>query len=77
MEAQLVDHFTVAELAALARFYGTPEGRSLARKGLAFTAAVTPDARGRARRGRGVFRRPAATRRSGPVTAIVVSRPAR
>jgi hypothetical protein len=42
MEAALVEHFTVAELAGLARFYGTPEGLSLARKGLAFTAATRP-----------------------------------
>ena len=41
-EAKLVERFTVAELAALARFYATPEGLSLARKGIAFTAAVTP-----------------------------------
>jgi hypothetical protein len=42
MEAQLVERFTVAELAALARFYNTPEGLSLARKGLAFTSALGP-----------------------------------
>ncbi len=42
VEAQLVERFTVAELSALARFYGTPEGQSLARKGLAFTAAIGP-----------------------------------
>jgi hypothetical protein len=42
MEAQLVERFTVAELAALARFYGTPEGQSVARKLVAVTAAVTP-----------------------------------
>jgi hypothetical protein len=42
VEAELVERFTVAELSALARFYGTPEGSSLARKGLAFTAALGP-----------------------------------
>jgi hypothetical protein len=42
MEEQLVERFTVGELTALARFYGTPEGVSAARKALAFTAAVTP-----------------------------------
>jgi len=42
VEAQLVERFTVAELSALARFYGTPEGSALARKGLAFTAAIGP-----------------------------------
>ena len=41
-EVQLVGRFTVTELAARARFYGTPEGLSLARKGLAFTAAIHP-----------------------------------
>jgi hypothetical protein len=42
VEAQLVERFTVAELSALARFYGTREGLSLARKGLAFTSALGP-----------------------------------
>ena len=41
MEDQAREHFTPAELAALARFYGTPAGRSIARKSAAFTAAVT------------------------------------
>ena len=41
-EDAMLDCFTVAELAALARFYGPPEDRSAARKALAFTAAVTP-----------------------------------
>src|SRR5207245_4429850 len=41
MEEQAVEHFAPAELAALARFYATPAGRSIARKSAAFTAAVT------------------------------------
>jgi hypothetical protein len=41
MEDQAMEHFTPAELAALARFYGTPAGRSIVRKSAAFTAAVT------------------------------------
>jgi len=42
IETQMAGRFTVAELTALARFYGTPEGRSVARKTLAFTVTVTP-----------------------------------
>ena len=42
MGPQLVERFTVAELTALARFYGTPEGLSVARKGIGFTAAIHP-----------------------------------
>jgi Uncharacterized protein conserved in bacteria (DUF2059) len=41
-EDQAAQHLTVPELAALARFYSTPEGRSVARKSLAFTAATRP-----------------------------------
>ncbi len=41
VEEQAVEHFTIAELAALARFYATPEGRSIGRKGVAFTTAIT------------------------------------
>ena len=40
VEDQAVQHFTPAELAALARFYATLAGRSIARKSSAFTAAV-------------------------------------
>jgi uncharacterized protein DUF2059 len=40
LEDQAVEHFTIAELAALARFYATPEGRSIGRKSVAFTAAI-------------------------------------
>jgi Uncharacterized protein conserved in bacteria (DUF2059) len=36
-----VQHLTIAELAALARFYAAPAGRSIARKSAAFSAAVT------------------------------------
>jgi len=42
LEDQAVQHLTVAELAALARFYSTPEGRAVARKTLAFSAATRP-----------------------------------
>ena len=38
-EEQALEHFTVAELAAPARFYATPEGRVIA---LAFTEAAMP-----------------------------------
>jgi hypothetical protein len=41
MENQAVEHFTPTEPAALARFYATPAGRSIAGKSAAFTAAVT------------------------------------
>lgn len=41
VEEQAVQHFTIAELAALARFYATPEGRSIGLKGVAFTTAIT------------------------------------
>jgi hypothetical protein len=56
MEAQLVERFTVAELAALARFYSTPEGQSVVRKLVAVTAAVTPILEAEIRSpGRGAF----------------------
>ena len=42
LEAALVDLLTIPELAALARFYATPEGASVMRKLLAFNDAVTP-----------------------------------
>ena len=42
LEEQMVEHFTIPELAALARFYGTPEGASVMRKILAVQAAVQP-----------------------------------
>jgi hypothetical protein len=41
VEDQAVQDFTIAELAALARFYATPAGRSIARKSAVFSAAVT------------------------------------
>jgi hypothetical protein len=41
-EDQVVQHLTIPELAALARFYSTPEGQSVARKTPAFTAAARP-----------------------------------
>ena len=50
MEDQAVEHYTPAELAALARFYATPAGRSIARKSAAFSAAVTAGPNGRGRR---------------------------
>jgi hypothetical protein len=42
LETALVEHLTIPELAAVARFYATPEGASTVRKMLAFNAAVTP-----------------------------------
>src|SRR5437867_3881557 len=42
LEAALVEYLTIPQLAALARFYATPEGASVMRKLLAFTEAVTP-----------------------------------
>jgi len=42
LEEQLCEYFTVAELAALARFYAMPEGLSGMRKMLAVNAAVVP-----------------------------------
>ena len=42
MEEQIVEYFTIPELAALARFYATPEGASVMRKAPAWTAAVQP-----------------------------------
>jgi hypothetical protein len=47
MEDQAVEHFTIAELAALARFYATPEGASVMRKMVAFGTVVTPAIQGR------------------------------
>ena len=41
LEAALVEYLTIPQLAALARFYATPEGASVMRKLLAFTEAVT------------------------------------
>jgi len=41
VEDQAVEHFTIAKLAALARFYATPEGRLIGRKGAVFAAALT------------------------------------
>jgi Uncharacterized protein conserved in bacteria (DUF2059) len=38
----LVEHFSIPELHALARFYATPEGTSIARKEVAFRTAATP-----------------------------------
>ena len=38
----LVEHFSIPELHALARFYATPEGTSIARKEVAFKTAATP-----------------------------------
>jgi hypothetical protein len=40
MEPEVLQCFTVAELTALARFYSTPEGLSIARKGVTFTALI-------------------------------------
>ena len=42
LEEQLVQHYSVAELAAVARFYSTPEAQSLMQKMVAFTTLVTP-----------------------------------
>src|SRR5882762_241143 len=42
LEAALVELLTIPELAALARFYATPEGASVMRKLLALNDAVTP-----------------------------------
>ncbi len=42
VELQLLERFSDAEIAALAGFYSTPDGRTLARKGIAFTAALGP-----------------------------------
>ena len=42
LESALVEHLTIPELAALARFYATPGGASALRKMLAVNAAVTP-----------------------------------
>jgi hypothetical protein len=41
-EAALVEFLTIPELAALARFYATPEGASVMRKLLVLSDAVTP-----------------------------------
>jgi hypothetical protein len=41
-EAALVEHATIPELAALARFYATPEGASVMRKLVMLNDAVTP-----------------------------------
>jgi hypothetical protein len=42
LEAALVEHYTIPELGALARFYATPEGASVFRKLVAFQTATTP-----------------------------------
>jgi hypothetical protein len=42
MEEQLVEHVTMLELAALGRFYSTPEGIAIARKVLAINATTQP-----------------------------------
>src|SRR6266478_1189927 len=42
VEEQLVQYFNVAELAALARLYATPEAQSLMQKMVPFTTLVTP-----------------------------------
>jgi len=42
VELQLLERFTDAEIVVLEPFYDTPEGRSLARKGITFTAAIRP-----------------------------------
>jgi hypothetical protein len=42
LEAALVDHLTIPQLAALARFYETPEGAAVMGKLLAFADVVTP-----------------------------------
>ena len=41
-EAALVESLTIPQLAALARFYATPEGAAVMSKLLAFNDAVTP-----------------------------------
>jgi hypothetical protein len=41
LEAALVEHLTIPQLAALARFYATPEGAAVMSKLLAFHDAVT------------------------------------
>jgi hypothetical protein len=42
LEAALVEYLTIPELAALARFYATPEGASVMRKLLMLNDAVMP-----------------------------------
>jgi hypothetical protein len=42
LEPALVEHFSIPELHALARFYATPEGASICRKEVAFRTAATP-----------------------------------
>ena len=42
LEAALVEFLTIPELAALARFYATPEGASVMRKLFTLSDAVTP-----------------------------------
>jgi len=42
LEAALVEYLTIPQLAALARFYATPEGAAVVRKLLTFSDAVTP-----------------------------------
>jgi len=42
VEAALIESLTIPQLAALARFYATPEGAAVMRKLLAFNDAVTP-----------------------------------
>jgi len=42
LEAALVEYLTIPQLAALARFYATPEGAAVMSKLLAFTDTVTP-----------------------------------
>src|SRR5437867_12338128 len=42
LEAALVEYLTIPQLAALARFYATPEGAAVMSKLLAFNDAVTP-----------------------------------
>jgi hypothetical protein len=41
-EAALIEYLTIPEVAALARFYATPEGASVMRKLLVLSDAVTP-----------------------------------
>jgi len=42
LEAALVEYLTIPQLAALARFYATPEGAAVMSKLLAFNDAATP-----------------------------------
>jgi hypothetical protein len=42
LEPALVEHFSISDLHAMARFYSTPDGASILRKEVAFRTAATP-----------------------------------